>query len=91
MLESGSVVKSISGRDKDRFYLVVEIRDGFALIADGKVRKLASPKKKSLKHLAMTNTVLALADVTSDKKLRKLLAPLQNELSVSTEGGNLHG
>ena len=87
MLKTGNIVKSVCGRDKDRFYLVVGVEQGFALIADGKVRKLASPKKKSLKHLEITDNTLSLADVTGDKKLRKLLAPMQ-QLIVSTKGGN---
>lgn len=89
MLAKGSVVKSMSGRDQNRFYLVLDLCEGFAWIADGKVRKLASPKKKSLKHLSLTNTVLELSDISSDKKLRKLLAPLQGQFSP-TEGGNLN-
>ena len=41
----GCVVKSISGRDAQRFYLVVKIEDGFVWIADGKVRPLERPEK----------------------------------------------
>ena len=89
MLAKGSVVKSMSGRDQNRYYLVLDFCEGFAWIADGKVRKLASPKKKSFKHLTFTNTVLELSSITSDKKLRKLLSPFQEGFSP-TEGGNLN-
>ena len=88
MLEKGSVVKSVSGRDKDRLYVVTDFSHQFVLIADGKVRKISSPKKKSLKHLKLTNTVLDFSDITSDRKLRKLLSPLSGQFSPS-EGGHL--
>ena len=55
-IKQGSVVKSIAGHDSDRFYVVVRLEGDFAYIADGKVRKLESPKKKRLKHLAPTKS-----------------------------------
>lgn len=47
----GDVVKSLSGRDKDGFFLVVDVKDGFAYIVNGKERKVDGLKKKNLKHL----------------------------------------
>ena len=47
----GDVVKSTAGRDKDKFFLVVEISEKFAVIADGKTRKIQNAKRKNLKHL----------------------------------------
>lgn len=72
----GTVVKSISGRDQDRFYAVVSVEENFAWIVDGKVRKLASPKKKNKKHLRETNHCIGLDQITSDKSLKKALAML---------------
>lgn len=55
----GQIVKSTAGRDKDRFMIVIGLLDdSYALICDGDVRKLNGPKKKKLKHLAVTNTVV---------------------------------
>ena len=45
-------------------------------IADGKRRRLASPKRKNLRHLQRTNQCIALDGVT-DKKLRNLLKQYQ--------------
>jgi large subunit ribosomal protein L14e len=51
----GRVVRSKAGRDKGRFFLVVGVADEeHLLIADGDLRKLEKPKKKKLKHLAVT-------------------------------------
>lgn len=70
----GTVVKAKAGRDDDRFFVVTEICDDrrYVLIADGKTRKLVSPKKKNIKHLAVTNTVIELDEIT-DKKLKMIL------------------
>ncbi len=72
----GTVVKSIAGRDKDRFYAVVSADDDWMWIADGKVRKLANPKKKNKKHLRETKLQIDLSVVLSDKSLRKALTGL---------------
>lgn len=47
----GDVVKATAGRDKDKFFLVIDIEGGFALIVDGKTRKVGKPKRKNVKHL----------------------------------------
>ena len=50
----GGICQSTQGRDKDRYYLVREIYpDGTVGVVDGNFRKLASPKKKNLKHLRL--------------------------------------
>jgi ribosomal protein L14E/L6E/L27E len=55
----GQVVKSKAGRDKDRIFAVVGFEDGqYLYIADGDLRKIDRPKKKKVKHLAKTGTVL---------------------------------
>lgn len=48
----GRVACSRAGRDKGRYAIIVAIVDDqYVLVADGSLRKLASPKKKKLKHL----------------------------------------
>ncbi len=55
----GSVVYSRAGRDEGNFFMVLEIvDDSYVLITDGNIRKLASPKKKKIKHLKNTGEVL---------------------------------
>lgn len=65
----GSIVRSLAGRDKGRFMVVVSAEKGFVFLADGKERKLLSPKKKNVRHIAPTNTVIELNGLT-DKALR---------------------
>ena len=45
----GMVVRSIAGHDQGNFLVITAIEDDFAYIADGKERKLDSPKKKAFK------------------------------------------
>ena len=48
----GSVVLSTAGRDKGRFFIVVEIVDGnYVRIADGEYRPQENAKLKKIKHL----------------------------------------
>ena len=72
-MEKGCVVRSVSGRDAQRFYVVLEIQGEYALIADGKVRRLEKPKRKNQKHLRKTNTVIPLEHLTTNHQLRVAL------------------
>ena len=70
--EPGRVVESIQGRDKGRFFLVLDAAGDFAAIADGKTRRLENPKKKKTKHLRAKPVLLDL------KALRPEGGALQN-------------
>jgi LSU ribosomal protein L14E len=44
----GRVVLSAAGRDKDRYFIIVDIvDDNYVLVADGRLRPESKPKKKS--------------------------------------------
>ena len=48
----GRMVRSKAGRDAGRFMLVLAVEDEtFALVADGRLRTVAKPKRKKLLHL----------------------------------------
>ena len=54
----GQVVRSLAGRDKGQYMVVIEVVDDqFICIANGKLRKVNTPKKKKVKHLAKTNHI----------------------------------
>lgn len=69
----GMIVKSNAGHDKERFYLVVRLENGFAYIADGKRRKLARPKRKNVSHLSSTKRIVDISLYNTDRRLRRLL------------------
>ena len=51
-IEIGDIVKSISGHDKNQYFIVVSIdKNGYFAIIDGDTRKRNKPKKKNPKHL----------------------------------------
>lgn len=51
----GQIVKAKAGRDKDSFFIIKELDGAYALIVDGKSRRIDSPKRKKLIHLAPMN------------------------------------
>ena len=71
-LQIGSVVRANAGRDKEKFFVVTGKAEGYVLIADGKERKLAKPKRKNPRHISATGSMIDINDIT-DKKLRMLL------------------
>ncbi len=68
----GMIVRATAGREQNHFMMVVSCDSGYVYLADGKERKLSSPKKKNIKHVAPTNAVIDTDNLT-DKGLRKLL------------------
>lgn len=58
-LKVGQVVKSISGRDKGKIFLIFEvIDDDMVKIVNGKLRGVEKPKLKKAKHLMIYNDVI---------------------------------
>jgi ribosomal protein L14E/L6E/L27E len=50
----GGICKSTQGRDKGRYYLIKIVNpDGTVFVVDGNYKKLATPKRKNLRHLQL--------------------------------------
>lgn len=47
------VVKSLSGRDAGRLFVVVNESPEYVYLADGRLRRVERPKKKKLKHVQL--------------------------------------
>ena len=87
-LETGRIVRSISGRDAERFYLVLSMdTDGYARIADGKRHRLEKPKRKIPRHLRCTARSADPAAYATNPKLRRLLAAYNDESCAPAAGG----
>lgn len=86
MIIKGTIVKSIAGHDKNNFFIVTESDEEWVYIANGKDRKLSSPKRKNIKHIQKTKTVLNVPK--SDKECRKVISQYNSERK---NGGNLLG
>lgn len=72
-LKKGLIVKSRAGRDKDTFLVVVDMDESGVYVCDGKYRPLDRPKKKNIKHLALTKKVLSVSEYSTNKKIKKAL------------------
>lgn len=79
---NGRIVRVIAGHDKNLFMVITAVEGDFAFLCDGKSRKLAKPKKKRLKHLRFTNTVIDTNGLT-DKKLRRVIGEYTGNISKS--------
>ncbi len=90
-LTLGQLAKSIAGRDKGRFLIVIDIvDDNYVHVADGDLRKVEKPKKKKIKHLQLLNKKadsiaekLAKKRKVSNEEIRKAL----NELIDDGQNG----
>ncbi len=69
---TGMVVISSAGHDCGNWFVVTGADERYVYVADGKERKLSSPKRKNRRHLRKTDKVIP-AECMSDKKLRKAL------------------
>lgn len=80
-IENGRVVISSAGHDSGRRMVVTGADGGYVFVADGKERKLDSPKKKNIKHVRATSVSIELEGMT-DKKLRQTLRALRPECTL---------
>ena len=82
----GTLVISRAGHDKGKAYLVLGESDaGCVLLADGRLKTTAKPKKKKVMHLQITGRRseelgrrLAGNGAVQDHEIRKAIADLQN-------------
>lgn len=89
-IQIGQIVRSKSGRDKDRVFLVSKILDEqYVLLVDGDLRRLANPKKKKIKHLVVYQAVLKEFQERLESEikinnayLRRLLAPYEEHKEI---------
>jgi len=80
-IQIGQVVKSISGRDQNRYFIIVSIVDDEnVLISDGKLRKIQNPKLKKLKHLKLMSAVSENMNKINYKDLQSQNAFIRKEL-----------
>ncbi len=78
MLEKGSVVCSKAGRDKGSFLVVLQMDGNAVWVADGKERPLIRPKRKNIRHIAPTSTILPAEVFLTNRMLRKALRPFND-------------
>lgn len=73
-IAKGMVVRSTAGHDKDCIYIVLSCDDASVTICDGKRKKIASPKRKNIKHIESKNYIFDETIFKSDRSIRKALS-----------------
>ena len=86
------VVRSLKGRDSGELFFILAVDGDYAMIVNGKDRRIEKPKKKKLKHLAFversedrTDQKLRSGDKVTNSELRRAL--LSKSQGEEVEGG----
>ena len=92
MLEyTGWIVRSAAGHDKGDLMCVISAQGDRLLLADGKRRKIAVPKRKKMGHVSILNRgsfdhaairKIQNGEAVTDRMLRAALAAFRDELEV---------
>jgi len=87
---NGRIVRACAGRDKDGLFFVTGVSGGYLLLADGKRRKFAHPKRKSSGHVEPVDMTgfehpvigkLNQSEPVSDRELRRALAAFKEGIT----------
>ena len=92
-IAKSDIVRSDAGRDKGKLFVVLAVEGEYLLLADGKCRKVESPKRKKRRHVlfvASEETRLS-EKIKSEEKitnseLRRTLAGYRDEVQPDQEG-----
>jgi ribosomal protein L14E/L6E/L27E len=94
-LEISDVVVSRNGRDAGKRFFIVGVEDGeYALLADGRVRRIEKPKRKKQKHVKLesrgtdgrTAVKLRTGEKVTNSELRKAIAEYDAARAAETGG-----
>ena len=70
----GKIVISKKGRDMGKYLAVINCDKNYVFVADGKERKLETPKRKNIKHISITADTLTKDQMKTNKQLKKAIA-----------------
>ena len=87
-IAKSNIVRSNAGRDKGKLFVVLAVEGEYLLLADGKSRKVESPKRKKRRHVLFVSaeeTRLA-EKIKSEEKITNI--ELRRTLAAFGEGGN---
>ena len=88
-----NIVRSDAGRDKGKLFVVLAVEGEYLLLADGKSRKVETPKRKKRRHVlfvAADDNRLAEKikgeEKITNSELRRTLAAYRAEIQPDQEG-----
>lgn len=56
--EIGMLVRSKSGHDQGKVYVIIDMQEEYLYLVDGKIRTLSKPKMKKIKHVQRIDIVI---------------------------------
>lgn len=87
--EKAQIVRSVSGHDRGELFCVMDMDGERLLLADGKRRRVNSPKRKNAKHVISagdwehpTLEEIRAGRPVGDGALRKALAQIRDNMEV---------
>ena len=88
------IVRSIAGRDKGKIFFVLDAKDEFLMLADGKTRSVETPKRKKHRHVHIVasqetrvSTKIKGEEKVTNSELRKALAVYRDEVQHPDQEG----
>ena len=92
-IAKANIVRSDAGRDKGKLFYVLAVEGEYLLLADGKSRKVESPKRKKRRHVLLVadeenrlSRKIRGEEKITNSELRKALAAFREEDYPSQEG-----
>lgn len=72
-MKRGQIVFVTAGKEKGQFMIVLQADEKSVLLTDGKHRPCDRPKRKSLKHVSATLTVVSEEDLAANSRVKSIL------------------
>ena len=88
---ASDIVLSGAGNDAGDLFFVLDTNEGYALLVDGKRRRLTSPKRKKFKHMKLVSKgdsqLAEMLKTVTDSEIRKALAVFRSALNQRSREG----
>ena len=93
-VSKADMIVSLAGRDKGQLFFVIDTDDQFVYLADGKGRRLESPKRKKRRHVrtlplyaSRVAEKIRNGDKVLNSELRRELAVIGQTFNSQHQGG----
>ena len=92
-IAKSNIIRSDAGRDRGKLFVVLETQGDYLLLADGKSRKVESPKRKKRKHVLFVaaddnrlSEKIKGEEKITNSELRRTLAAYREAVQPDQEG-----
>ena len=92
-IAKSNIVRSDAGRDKGKLFVMLAVEGEYLLLADGKCRKVESPKRKKRRHVLFVaadenrlSEKIKSEEKITNSELRRTLAGYRDAVQPDQEG-----